>query len=137
MKVWKPIIVKIEATINDGFITFGNITISLNALPPEIKTKEKVYIGIRPENIIPEGNPNYPFNIIKFNSKVHFEENLGSSKNLYFKMAEKEICASVSSNIQTNGEVINFSINPKDLHFFDFETQKPLSKNTIFNLSMD
>ena len=39
-----------------------------------------------PEDIISEKDTNYHFNLIKFSAKVDFEENLGSYKNIYFKI---------------------------------------------------
>ncbi|MBQ2983734.1 MAG: sn-glycerol-3-phosphate ABC transporter ATP-binding protein UgpC [Candidatus Gastranaerophilales bacterium] len=115
----------IEANVNNGFLTFANITVSLNSLPVLLQDKQKLYLGIRPEDIVCEANPSYHFNVIKFEAKINFEENLGSSKNLYFNLGETNLISSVSAQIPSS-EKYNFSINPKDFHFFDYATKKPL-----------
>lgn len=121
----------IEADIKDGFLNFGNITVSLNSIPVVIDSKEKkVLIGVRPENIVPEGNPAFPFNIIKFKSKITFEENLGSCKNIYFNIGEKECCSIAPAALEIS-ENMAFSINPKDMHFFNYETKEPFKALTL------
>ena len=119
----------VEADVKNGFMTIGNVAISINSLPVVVEAK-KVLVGFRPEDIVCEENPLYPFNMIKFQSKITFEENLGSYKNIYFKIKNKECCAVIDSKISTK-KVINFSINPSSLHFFDIETQKPIEKTFI------
>ncbi len=115
----------IEAEIKDNILTFGNIAVSLDNFFIDTKGAKKVYLGIRPENIICSNSPSYPFNQIHFSAKIHFEENLGSHKNVYFKLKDTEFCAVVSPEIKKSAE-LDFSINPKDIHFFDFETKKPI-----------
>ena len=121
----------IEARINKGLITFGNIALDINIMSPVIQNKETVLLGVRSEDIICENNPIYPFNIIKFRANVTFEENLGNSKNIYFKLGEKEFCSSVSSKV-LSAKVMNFSINPNSLHFFDTKTGISLNKTIDF-----
>lgn len=115
----------VEANVKDGFLTFANITVSLNSLPALLQNNQKLYLGIRPEDIVCEANPSYHFNTIKFEAKINFEENLGSSKNLYFNLGENNFISSVNAQVPTS-EKYKFSINPKDFHFFDYATQKPL-----------
>ena len=122
----------IEAQVEEGCLLLGNITVQTNILPIDLKYYPKVLIGIRPEAIACENDPSYHFNMIKFSAKVTFEENLGSYRNLYFKINDKEVCASTSYQIK-NSEEVNFSINPKDLYFFDANTKKPLVKNLLLN----
>ena len=119
----------IEADIIDSAVTFGDIKINTDCLPVTFE-KEKVLVGFRPEDVVCENSPQYPFNLIKFSSKITFEENLGSYKNIYFKIGEKECCCCSDVKIQTK-EIENFSINPVSLQFFDIETQKPIPKLTI------
>ena len=84
---------------------------------------KKVLVGIRSEDISTSSNPNYHFNLIKFSAKLQFEENLGSYKNIYFKFGDADFCASVA-NQTPKAQEMDFSINPRDLHFFDVETTK-------------
>ena len=122
----------IEARVNDNILTFANLSISLDSLPFEVQMYKKLLVGIRSEDIATSTNPNYHFNLIKFSSKINFIENLGSTKNIYFKLGETDICA--TSNAQTlNNQTMDFSINPRDLYFFDFETKEPIVKKMDFN----
>lgn len=124
----------IEAEIKNGFIIFGNISISLDSMPLEIINENKVLVGIRPEDIVCMGHPSFHFNLIKFSANVNFEENLGSHKNVYFKLGDSEFCSTISAQTPKN-IIMDFSINPRDLHFFDFETKKPLVKKMEFNFN--
>ena len=123
----------IEAQIKDNFLVFANISISLDSLPFELKMHNRVIVGVRSEDITDSTNPNYHFNIIKFSAKVQFEENLGSHKNIYFKLSDADFCANTTPNAKIE-ETMNFSINPRSLYFFDIETKEPISKRIDFNL---
>ncbi len=122
----------IEAKVNDNILTFANLSISLDLLPFEVQMYKKLLVGIRSEDIATSTNPNYHFNLIKFSSKVDFIENLGSTKNIHFKLGETDICATSNAQMLDN-QTMDFSINPRDLHFFDFETKEPVVKKIDFN----
>ena len=117
----------IEAQIKNGLITFGNVAVDIENLSVPINDRQSVLLGVRPEDIVCESSPLYPFNIIKFSANTTFEENLGNIKNLYFKLGNKEFCSSVSSKTICK-PVMDFSINPASLHFFDTETGELLNK---------
>lgn len=115
----------IEADVYDGYLKFADVKIELNELPPEIRAYKKLLVGIRSEKIICLNDPSYHFNSIKFNAKVQFEENLGSCKNVYFKLGESNFCA--NTNVQKPlDKQTSFSINPRDLYFFDISTKEPI-----------
>lgn len=115
----------IEGYIEDGYLKIADFKIDLNVLPFEIRTQRKILVGIRSEHIAVQTNPQYHFNLIKFSAKIQFEENLGSHKNIYFKLDKANFC--VVADIKTpKSKEMNFSINPNDLYFFDIETKKPL-----------
>lgn len=117
----------VEANAGEDFISFGNIVFSASSLPYDLTGKKKVLLGVRSENIADINNPNYHFNSIKFSSKIIFEENLGSFKNVYFKIQNSEFCATLNSDSDTK-ETMGFSINPRDIHVFDFETKERLEQ---------
>ncbi len=120
----------LEARIKSGVMTIcDDIKMSTNILPIPIN-EDRILVGFRPEDAVCEQNPLYPFNLIKFKAKVIFEENLGSYKNIYFKINGKECCATVDSKAQI-GDVVNFSINPASLQFFNIDTLEPLNRITI------
>lgn len=116
----------IEANIADGFMTSGDIKVALSMIPYALND-EKVLMGFRPEDVICEQNPQYSFNLIKFQAKVTFEENLGSHKNIYFQLKDKECCCIADAKTPTS-DIVNLSINPASLQFFNVETHKPYEK---------
>jgi len=118
-----------KGKIEGDYIVCGDIKIGLGGFPYLIREKGEVLVGVRPEDIISEKDTNYHFNLIKFSAKVDFEENLGSYKNIYFKIEESQFCSTLDSQTQIN-ETMNFAIDPKDIHVFDIETQEPI-KDTI------
>ena len=122
-----------RAEVKNTIMVLGNVSLSLSMLPVVTEKKEAVLVGVRPENIVVEGSPAYPFNLIKFSAKITFEENLGAYKNVYFKLGDSEFCAVIASNIKLEPEM-KFSINPKDLYFFDTETKEPLKGLENFKL---
>lgn len=116
----------IEADVKDGFVSFGNVIFSLSSLPQASKCEDKIILGVRSEQIATIDNPDFHFNSIKFSAKVHFEENLGSFKNLYFNIGKKEYCATVSAQTEVKDEM-SFSINPRQLHLFDVNTLEAIN----------
>ncbi len=122
----------VEVDVLDDSVAFGEIKIPLNILPYEISHYRKVLLGIRSENIVCSSNPSYHFNSIKFSSKILFEENLGSTKNVYFKIGEEEFSSSIPSSTP-NSDTLDFSINPDDLYFFDCRKKTPIAKRFPFD----
>lgn len=119
----------IEAKVTKDFFTFGNITLATQTLPYELDSYygKNVLFGVRSEDIACIENLNYNFNLIKFSAKVNFEENLGSYKNIFFNIGDKEFCANVANSVKIDKQ-LDFSINPNDVYLFDMETKKPLKK---------
>ncbi len=116
----------IEANVDNGFIKLGNTVINADIAPVMLLNRSRILVGVRSENILAKTNPNYHFNSIKFSAKINFEENLGSYKNLYFKFNNQDFCATVKEDTKC-AENVDFSINPKDLHFFDYETKTAIN----------
>ena len=120
----------IEAKVHGNYLAFADVAVHLDNLPFELKMYKKLLVGIRSEDIACIGNPSHHFNIIKFNAQVQFEENLGSHKNIYFKFGEANFCVSASVQAPKSKEM-EFSINPRDLHYFDCETKEPLIERNL------
>ena len=77
-----------------------------------LKFKNEIYIGIRPEDISLKNNHE-----IKIDAKIDLVENLGFEKIIYSKVADKQIVIKSSENISSNTLKISFS---KDkMLFFD------------------
>ena len=121
------------AEINNGYLTFGDVSISLNYLPYELQNYKNVIVGIRSEDIASSASTGYNFNIVRFSANVSFEENLGSHKNVYFKIGESDFCAVVPSSAPKS-DVMDFGINPRDLYFFDSITKTPIVEKVNFEL---
>ncbi len=117
----------IEASINNGFLIFGNISISLKSILEKLPQVDRLLVGVRPEKIVCIQDASYHFNLIKFKTKVDFEENLGANKNVYFKLGKSDFCASIPSTAETN-DILDLSINPRDLYFFDYISKEPFNK---------
>ena len=112
-------------TLKDGFLKFGTVTVDIGNLLLNTD-KKKIIVGIRPEKIATSYDPEYHFNQIRFSADVVFEENLGSHRNVYFDFGSSQFCAVIDA-YAPKSKTIDFAINPKDLHFFDYETKEPLS----------
>lgn len=121
----------IEAEVKGGYLNFANISIDLTYLPLEVQNYKNLIVGIRSEDIVSSTSTGYNFNIIKFSANVSFEENLGSHKNIYFKLGETDFCAVVSPQTPKS-DIMDFGINPRDLHFFDSITKMPVVERTEF-----
>lgn len=121
----------VPASVHNGFLRFGNITISLQSMGIVMEDASNILLGIRPEKIVASNDPQYHFNQIKFSTNIDFEENLGANKNVYFKIDEAKFCAVVDSKLITN-QPIDFAINPKDLYFFNSETKEPIEIQKTF-----
>ena len=76
----------IEAEVKDNALVMSNMAIGQMSLPVQLGDYKKVLVGVRSEDIVCSDDPQYHFNLIKFSAKIQFEENLGSHKNLYFKL---------------------------------------------------
>ena len=107
----------IDALILDDMIKAGDINFKI---PIEYKEKlsgkEKVIMGIRPENIKTEGNKGD----IKINPYIDFIENTGVIKVLHlkFKNNETQFKAVISDNLNKDCSY-DFYFNPSEAVFFD------------------
>ncbi len=115
----------IEGCTRNGKVYFGDTVLDEDIVPIKLVDSTKILIGVRSEDIVVKSNPNYHFNTIKFSSKITFEENLGSHRNLFFKFNNTEFCATIKGNAQYD-EIADFSINKHDLHFFDYLTKEAI-----------
>ena len=100
---------------------------SLKSILEKLPQVDRLLVGVRPEKIVCIQDASYHFNLIKFKTKVDFEENLGANKNVYFKLGKSDFCASIPSTAETN-DILDLSINPRDLYFFDYISKEPFNK---------
>ena len=117
----------LEGELDEGLLHFGNVFVNLKGTRLNFpQDANKVLVGVRVEDIVDNTNVNYPFNLIKFKVKVDFEETLGATKIIYFKIGSTECTAQVSSYVNTK-DFVELSIDPMKLKFFDIETKCALN----------
>ena len=94
-----------------------------------LSIKDKVYVGIRAEDIQPvETNKTNDNNDDWFFSKIiDLAEPLGTETQLFFHLNGKEIISRMYNPYTVNvGDEINFKIDISKIHFFDIDTEKTL-----------
>ncbi|MBT3142115.1 sn-glycerol-3-phosphate import ATP-binding protein UgpC [Ruegeria litorea] len=102
----------------DGEITSDGLKVGDAKLPTHLKTSGKVTVGIRPEHIIPD--PSGPLSIT-----VQMGEPLGANTLLHGRITGGNDAFTLSLpgvHHAVTGEVIQFRVDPSNLHFFDQET---------------
>jgi len=92
-----------------------------------LATKEKVFVGIRSEDISPKQDSSISELIWNFNRKIELCEPLGTETQLFLDMSGKEIISRMYNPRPVDvGEKISFEINLEKVHFFDSESEKAL-----------
>lgn len=85
----------------------------------------EVILGIRPEDIILEETKIDKNNLIE--GIIDVIEHLGSRENVYIKIGKTQLCAISKPYTTSPGIKIVFSLNYKNLHIFDPETENRLN----------
>ena len=90
---------------------------------------EKIWFGIRPENIKVSNNNKIEKNRIQ--GTVSVVENMGNEVYIYFKIGKKEFTARTSTDVIKNisfGKKLLFDFNMLNIHIFHYKTEKNISK---------
>ena len=89
--------------------------------------KDKVYVGIRSEDINPKQESNVSDSMWNFNKKVELSEPLGTETQLFLDLNGKEIISRMYNPRPVKvGEQLSFEINLEKVHLFDSESEKSL-----------
>lgn len=105
----------IDGTIFDGMLTIDGITIQLTEEQQNaIGSREKVVVGIRPENMTSADGE------IKLAVKVDMLEMLGSEKVVYFYIGDTKCSVKLPPTFSVDESMI-LKINKNNLFFFDKE----------------
>ena len=92
-----------------------------------IKEKEKIIIGIRSEDIVPNISKDSQSTYWNFDKKIDLSEPLGTETQLFFRFGEKEIISRMYNPRPIKvGEKISFEIDLNKVHLFDNKSQKAL-----------
>ena len=111
------------------------IKLDVNMLMPYPSNKKekllnanKVFVGIRAEDIVPKENFNDREKLgWSFEKSIDLAEPLGTETQLFFKLNQKEIISRMYNPRPIKvGEKINFQIDLEKIHFFDYETEKAI-----------
>ena len=89
--------------------------------------KDKVYVGIRSEDINPKQESNVSDSMWNFNKKVELSEPLGTETQLFLDLNGKEIISRMYNPRPVKvGEQLSFEINLEKVHLFDSDSEKSL-----------
>jgi multiple sugar transport system ATP-binding protein len=86
-----------------------------------------VTIGIRPEDVVPEGHGTAPAIGADFSGPVGFAEMLGNESLLFTDLGGTEVVARMQHpRLLASNEVVRFRIDGRRVHIFDTQTQNSL-----------
>ena len=92
-----------------------------------LDNKNKIYLGIRAEDIMPKESNDNPTNNWCFQKSINLAEPLGTETQLFFTIKNKEIISRMYNPKDVKvGDKIDFQIDPNKVHFFDAETEKAI-----------
>ena len=106
----------INASVEDGKVKFAGFEFPCE----NCKNSESVILGIRPEKMVCGG-------AFQFSAKVEMYELLGSEKIVYFNIGETRCCAKLPPEYKIQS-LIDLSINPDNIYFFDAKTGQRIVK---------
>ncbi len=93
----------------------------------DLAAGRKVTLGVRPEDIVPQGHGMVPADAHHFSAPVNLTESLGNETLLFAQFAGSEITARMQRpRPVADGEVIDFLMDRERLHLFDAETGRSL-----------
>ncbi len=95
---------------------FGNFNQQMNA---------RIWLGVRPEDIYYINDPAVPGDAIVFEAQLEVVEPLGNEVLLYFNIDKVQCVARLHSReLPESGSIKKLKIDKRNIHFFDFETEK-------------
>jgi ABC-type sugar transport system ATPase subunit len=88
-----------------------------------------VTLGIRPEDVVPEGHGTRPERGVDFSGPVGFSEMLGNESLLFTELGGAELVARMPHPRQLGtNEIVNFRLDGQRAHLFDAKTQNSLRR---------
>lgn len=94
-----------------------------------IEEGQEVTLGVRPEDIVPEGHGLLPSHAVVFERKVNLTEALGNETLLFIAQGDTELVARMQQPRDVaDNEVMRFQLNIDRIHLFDAKTGISLRK---------
>jgi len=118
----------IPAVVGEGTIVIGDVEIAVPPdrfdLPPK---GTAVTLGVRPEDVVPEGHGTWPELGADFTGTVEFAEMLGDQSLLFTSLGGSEVVARMQHpRALEPGEAVRFRIDGGRVHLFDRQTENSL-----------
>jgi multiple sugar transport system ATP-binding protein len=121
----------LDAVVGDsGTVTAGGLIVPIDAalydLPPP---GTPVVLGIRPEDVVPEGHGTRPALGVDFDAAVGLSEMLGNESLLFTELGGTEIVARMQHpRVVPPGEVVKFRLDGARAHLFDSESKTSIRR---------
>jgi multiple sugar transport system ATP-binding protein len=97
---------------------------------PDLETERPVSLGIRPEDIVPDGHGLPPTNVAEVRATVSLTEMLGNETLLFITIAGKEAVARMQQPREVlPDETLTFRINTDRVHLFDATSGEALARS--------
>jgi multiple sugar transport system ATP-binding protein len=97
---------------------------------PDLKADQPVSLGIRPEDIVPDGHGLPPTNVAEVRATVGLTEMLGNETLLFITIAGKEAVARMQQPREVlPDETLTFRINIDRVHLFDAASGEALARS--------
>ncbi|MGY0399677.1 MAG: ABC transporter ATP-binding protein [Ostreibacterium sp.] len=106
------------------------LPLEVNKFGKELQDKREITVGLRPEDIVPEGHGLLPTSHgIRMKSTVNLTEALGNETLLYAQSGNLNFVARMQQpRLVLNGENIIFHLNLSKLHLFDKNTEERIQE---------
>ena len=120
----------LAGVVTDGGIAVAGLRIPIDSgafdLPP---TGSPVILGIRPEDVVPEGHGSWPAVGADFTAPVGFSEMLGNESLLFTELGGTEIVSRMQHpRLLAPNEPIKFRIDGRRVHVFDQQTRNSVRR---------
>ena len=121
-----------DATIADGGIRLAGLDapLPLDAQKFDMPASgRQVTLGIRPEDVVPDGHGVTPKRGVPFEAPVHLTESLGNETILFSRLGEATFTARMQQpRALADGERLGFRLDADKAHLFDTQTEASLRK---------
>lgn len=114
----------------DLFIEALGLRIGVSAADFDLPEQgQQVIVGVRPEDIVPEGHGLRPERGVDFEAPVNFAEMLGNESLLFVNQAGQELVARMQHPVSIEpDQVVRFRLDANRIHIFDKKSENSLRR---------